>query len=125
MAADLNRSVLARFSQLGRDKREQPLEGNGRIHRIAGQTMRWPIWWDWELELSPHLLKRMADRRFTEVDLRRMLQSAIRLRRDVPDGRWVVTTRHRRARWEVIVEPDRDAAVLVVITAYPAERESS
>ena len=22
----------------------------------------WPDWWDWELELSPHLLKRMTDR---------------------------------------------------------------
>jgi hypothetical protein len=33
----------------------------------------WPGWWDWELELSPHLLKRMTDRRFTEIDLRRML----------------------------------------------------
>jgi hypothetical protein len=32
-----------------------------------------PDWWDWELELSPHLLKRMTDRRFTEIDLRRML----------------------------------------------------
>ena len=34
---------------------------------------RWPEWWNWELELSPHLLKRMVDRRFTEVDVRRML----------------------------------------------------
>jgi hypothetical protein len=36
----------------------------------------WPGWWDWELELSPHLLKRMTDRRFTEIDLRRMLERA-------------------------------------------------
>ncbi len=34
---------------------------------------RWPEWWDWELELSPHLLKRMADRGFSELDLRAML----------------------------------------------------
>jgi len=34
----------------------------------------WPEWWDWELELSPHLLKRMLDRGFTESDLRRMLE---------------------------------------------------
>jgi hypothetical protein len=30
----------------------------------------WPEWWDWELELTPHLLKRLVDRGFTEVDLR-------------------------------------------------------
>ena len=86
---------------------------------------RWPEWWEWELELSPHLLKRMGDRRFTEVDVRRMLHVATRLRRDIEPGRWVVVTRHRRARWEVIVEPDADAQMLVVITAYPAERGSS
>ena len=86
---------------------------------------RWPEWWDWELELSPHLLKRMGDRRFTEVDVRRMLHVATRLRRDIEPGRWVAVTRHRRARWEVIVEPDADAQMLVVITAYPAERGSS
>jgi hypothetical protein len=37
---------------------------------------KWPDWWEWEPELSPHLLKRMADRRFTEVDLREMLEKA-------------------------------------------------
>jgi len=35
-----------------------------------------PEWWDWELELNPHWLKRMGDRRFTEIDLRRMLHRA-------------------------------------------------
>ena len=81
---------------------------------------RWPEWWGWELELSPHLLKRMGDRRFTEVDLRRTLHVATRLRRDIEPGRWVAVTRHHRARREVIVEPDADAEMLVVITAYPA-----
>jgi len=75
--------------------------------------------------LSPHLLKRVGDRRFTEVDVRRMLHVATRLRRDIEPGRWVAVTRHHRARWEVIVEPDADAQMLVVITAYPAERGSS
>jgi len=35
----------------------------------------WPEWWDWELDLSPHLLERMVDRGFSEVDLRRMMES--------------------------------------------------
>ena len=80
---------------------------------------RWPEWWDWELELSPHLLKRMADRDFTEVDVRSMLQEATRLRRDIQPGRWIASTHLRRRRWEVILEPDADASILIVITACP------
>jgi hypothetical protein len=80
---------------------------------------KWPEWWQWDLELSPHLLKRMEDRGFTEVDLRRMLESAHRFRRDVVEGRWRISTRHRRRDWVVVVEPDPAARLLVVITAYP------
>jgi len=82
---------------------------------------RRPDWWEWELELSPHLLKRMEDRRFTEVDLRTMLQHAQDLERDVVPGRWLVRARHRRRAWEVIVEPDPTSQLLVVVTAYPTE----
>jgi hypothetical protein len=35
--------------------------------------MPWPDWWEWELELTPHLEKRMEDREFTEVDLRAII----------------------------------------------------
>jgi hypothetical protein len=63
----------------------------------------------------------MADRRFTEVDLRRMLEYATGFRRDIIEGRWVITSRHRRRYWDIIVEPDPDARLLVVITAYPIE----
>ena len=80
-----------------------------------------PEWWEWDLELIPHVLKRMEDRCFSEVDLRGMLSRATSYHRDVVVGRWVVVSRHRRRRWEVIVEPDRDASVLVVVTAYPIE----
>ena len=55
------------------------------------------------MELSPHLLKRMDDRRFTEIDLRRMLERAARYREDVVDGRWAIETKHRGKAWEVIV----------------------
>jgi hypothetical protein len=84
--------------------------------------MRWPAWWDWELELTPHVLKRMVDREFTELDLRQMLEDASSLRPDVEEGRWVVTARHRRRAWEIVVEPDSAERVLVVITAYPVVR---
>jgi hypothetical protein len=33
-----------------------------------------PDWWEFELELSPHLLDRMIDRGFTETDLRLMIE---------------------------------------------------
>jgi len=79
---------------------------------------RWPEWWDWELELSPHLLKRMIDRSLSEIDLRRMLQHANNYRRDVMPDRWIIEARHRRRAWEIIVEPDAEARILVVVTAY-------
>jgi hypothetical protein len=65
----------------------------------------------------------MQDRSFTELDLRAMLDSASGYRRDVVAGRWVVETRFRRKRWEVIVEPDESLILLVVVTAFPAGSE--
>ncbi|MNC98448.1 hypothetical protein D3C83_164010 [compost metagenome] len=64
----------------------------------------------------------MADRRFTEADLRRMLAKATAVRRDIVEGRWAIRTRHRGRGWEVIVEPDFLERLLIVITAYPVER---
>ena len=71
-----------------------------------------------ELELTPHLFKRMEDRDFTEVGLRDMLERATAFRPDSIEGRWVVETRFRNHAWEVIVEPDPLDELLVVITAY-------
>lgn len=79
---------------------------------------RWPEWWAWEIELTSHLLKRMVDRGFSELDRREMLEHATSTRpSDVP-GRWVVATRWRRKSWEVIVEPDDTICSVVVVTAY-------
>jgi hypothetical protein len=82
---------------------------------------RWPEWWDWELDLSPHLFKRMSDRDFTEIDLRTMLDRAKYCVPDTDEGRWVIITSHRKRAWEIIVEPDFASEVLVVITAYPRQ----
>jgi len=79
----------------------------------------WPDWWSWELELSPHLLKRMTDRQFNEADLRLMLAEASGYHQDHVEGRWVVETRSGGRAWEVVVEPDSDQRTLVVVTAYP------
>ena len=83
----------------------------------------WPPWWSWELKFDAHLLKRMVARRFTEVDLRLMLEDARSFRRDIEEGRWVVATIHHRRPWEVVIEPDFDAQVLWVITAYAVRIE--
>ncbi len=79
----------------------------------------------WELELSAHLLKRMEDRAFNEVDLRRMLEHAVSHRADILEGRFVIEARRAGQLWEVIVEPDDERQLLVVITAYPVEQVQS
>ena len=80
---------------------------------------RWPEWWKWELEFTPHLLKRMEDRQFNEVDIRTMLEHARSHCRNIVEGRWVIETYHEEHPWEVIVEPDVIQKQLVLITAYP------
>ena len=60
----------------------------------------------------------MEDRRFTELEVRAMLEGASRYRKDVPAGRWVIEAKRGRQRWEVIVEPDEALNLLVIITAY-------
>jgi hypothetical protein len=79
----------------------------------------WPDWWKWELELSPHLEERMADRDFNEVDLRAMPEKAKVFSPDVVEGRFLIRTKHRRRPWEVIVEPNPLERRLIVVTAYP------
>jgi Domain of unknown function (DUF4258) len=79
----------------------------------------WPDWWKWELELSPHLEERMADRNFNEVDLRAILERAEAFSPDVVEGRFIIRTKHRRRPWEVIVEPNSIERRLIVVTAYP------
>ena len=81
--------------------------------------MNWPRWWNWELEPSFHLEKRMLQRNFTEVDLRTMLHHATGYHPDFIEGRWIIETHHLYHAWEVVVEPDFQESLLVVITAYP------
>ena len=80
-----------------------------------------PDWWSWELELTPHLMKRMVDRRFNEIDLRLMLNAATGFHENHEEGRFVVETTHDGRRWVVIVEPSSDDEVLIVVTAYPRD----
>ena len=81
----------------------------------------WPDWWSWEIELTPHLMKRMVDRRFSEVDLRLMLDAAAGFHENHEEDRFVIETTHDGRRRAVIVEPSPDEAVPIVVTAYPLD----
>lgn len=80
--------------------------------------MVWPDWWEWELEISSHCIKRMQERGFHEAGLRAMLEDATGLGEQT-HGTFVVETRHEGRSWEVIVSPDHGKQLLVIVTAYP------
>ncbi|MGF1634279.1 MAG: hypothetical protein ACFCVE_10560 [Phycisphaerae bacterium] len=82
----------------------------------------WAAWWDWELDTSnPHLGKRMRERGFNEVELRIMIIQAERWWFGETTRRYEVQTVHAGKRWHVILEPDFDEEVIIVVTAYPVE----
>jgi hypothetical protein len=83
--------------------------------------MEFPQWWNWELEITSHLLKRMENRNLTEIDLRGLLETASSYWNDIEEGRFVIVSRFKNKDWEIIVEPDHFEKIVVVITAYPKE----
>ena len=60
----------------------------------------------------------MEQRDVTEVEVRGMLERATGLQPSVVEGRFMIHARHSQRPWIVIVEPDADANLLVVVTAY-------
>jgi hypothetical protein len=82
--------------------------------------MNWPApeWYNWELEISSHVEKRMIQRNFTEIELRTMLVSAQSYEKDFEEGRYLVKSKLNGKGWEIIVEPDYEEKMLVIITAY-------
>ena len=56
--------------------------------------------------------------------MRHMLHHARTYKPDIVGGRWAIETRRGRKDWEVIVEPDYEQKLLVVVTAYPVEEEA-
>ena len=77
-----------------------------------------PSWWSWELSFTPHAELRMEQRGVTEVDVRAMLERATAFEPSVVEGRFMIQSVKSNRRWIVIVEPDNDASLLVVVTAY-------
>jgi hypothetical protein len=60
----------------------------------------------------------MEQRGVTELDVRAMLEKATALVPNIVEGRFMIHVRHRQNPWTVIVEPDLDARLLVVVTVY-------
>ena len=54
----------------------------------------------------------------TEVDVGAMLGRAKRYEPSVVEGRFIIHAVHMHRPWIVIVEPDVDAKLLVVVTPY-------
>jgi len=54
----------------------------------------------------------------TEVDVRAMLERATAFEPSVVEGRFMIRVARDSRPWIVIVEPDKDASLLVVVTAY-------
>lgn len=77
-----------------------------------------PDWWTWELSFTGHAEMRMDQRGVTEVELRAMLERATGVEPNVVEGRFMIQTRKRGQPWIVIVEPDVDAKLLLIVTVY-------
>jgi hypothetical protein len=60
----------------------------------------------------------MEQRGVTEVDVRAMLEKATAFEPNVVEGRFMIHVRHLQHAGIVIVEPDADAKLLVVVTVY-------
>ena len=77
-----------------------------------------PNWWHWDLSFTSHTELRMEQRGVTEVELRAMLERATEFQPNIVQGRFMIAVRHRQRPWVVIVEPDVEASLLVVVTVY-------
>ena len=80
--------------------------------------LTFPEWWNWDLSFTSHAELRMEQRGVTEVEVRAMLENATRFEPNVVEGRFMIHVRHLHHPWIVIVEPDIDAKLLVVVTVY-------
>ena len=60
----------------------------------------------------------MDQRGVTEVEVRAMLERATGLEASVVEGRFMIHTQRGQSLWVVIVEPDAEARLLVVVTVY-------
>ncbi len=88
---------------------------------MARRKRVWPEWWEWELAFTSYTQYRMEERLCTEIDVRRMMEHASDCYPARRAGRWVIEARFRRDLWKVIVEPDLDKELVVVVTVHPVD----
>ena len=81
-----------------------------------------PEWWEWELSFTAHAELRMEQRGVTEIDVRAMLERATTYERSVVEGRFMIYAVHKQRPWIVIVEPDVEAKLLIVVTPYEVSK---
>jgi hypothetical protein len=80
--------------------------------------MAWPVWWEWEIEISSHCVKRMQERGFNEAELRAMIDDASGISEQA-HGTYLLDTCYEGRKWEVIVSVDDARQTVIVVTAYP------
>jgi len=80
--------------------------------------LTYPEWWNSDLSFTGHAELRMEHRGVTEVEVRAMLERATRFEASVVEGRFMIHSRRGQSPWIVIVEPDAEARLLVVVTVY-------
>ena len=78
-----------------------------------------PQWWEWDLEFTPHIRKRMVQRNFNDIAVREMLDTCRQILPGSEPNRWTVESTYRGSEWHIIVEPDPTSETIVIITAYP------
>ena len=84
---------------------------------MSGRGIR-PPWWDWELFLTKPVQRRMVQRGLSETDLRTMMEDAVAVIPDRRSWRRLVQTVRGSEQWEIVLDPNPDLRVLVVVTAY-------
>ena len=82
-----------------------------------------PEWWNWSLSFTAHAELRMEQRGVTEVEVRAMLENATVCEPHIMAGRFMIHVRHLQRPWIVIVEPDADVRLLVVVTVYEVSND--
>ena len=80
--------------------------------------MEWPDWSEWDIEITPHLRGEcwivLSPKRICAICWNRPPTSELQ----PTMVRFVIACRHYGENWEVVVEPDEQDLMLVVITAY-------
>jgi hypothetical protein len=75
-----------------------------------------PEWWNWDLSFTGHAEFAHGATRGDRGGRPRYAGASHQVRRR--EGRFMIQTRRGQSPWVVIVEPDAEARLLVVVTVY-------